>query len=241
MLAIFHTIVYEPIYNALIFFYNVIPGQDFGIAIILVTLILKFLLFPLSQKQIESQKKLQELQPKIKAIQEKNKNDKEKQTKELMEFYKTNKANPFGGCLPLIVQLVFLIAIYRVLLNISSANLMTDAGALYSFVSNPGQIRSLFVGLIDLSKPFWPFAVLAAGAQFYQTKMLMGKQPVVEKKDDKSPDFASIMNKQMLYLGPGLTFFIGIKFAAGLSLYWLVSTLFAIWQQWHLSKKNDNK
>jgi YidC/Oxa1 family membrane protein insertase len=237
MLAIFDTIVYQPIYNALIFLYNTIPGQDFGIAIILVTLILKFLLFPLSQKQIESQKKLQELQPKIKAIQDKHKNDKEKQTKELMEFYKTNKANPFGGCLPLVVQLVFLIAIYRVLLNISSANLMADAASLYSFVANPGQIQSLFIGLIDLSKPFWPFAVLAAGAQFYQTKMLMGKQPKPEA--GKNADFAQIMNKQMLFLGPGLTFFIGIKFAAGLSLYWLVSTVFAIWQQWHLSKKDN--
>lgn len=237
MAAIFHIIVYQPIYNALIFLYNIIPGHDFGIAIIVVTLLLKFLLFPLSQKQIEQQKKLQELQPKIKAIQDKHKNDKEKQTKELMEFYKTNKANPFGGCLPLIVQLVFLIAIYRVLLNISSANLMADAGSLYPFVSDPGQIRSLFIGLIDLSKPFWPFAVIAAGAQFYQTKMLMGKQPKVES--GKSADFAQIMNKQMLFLGPGLTFFIGIKFAAGLSLYWLVSTVFAIWQQWHLSKKDN--
>lgn len=240
MAAIFHSIVYQPIYNALIFFYNTIPGEDFGIAIILVTLLLKLLLFPLSQKQIEQQKKLQELQPKIKEIQDRNKDNKEKQTKELMEFYKTNKANPFGGCLPLIVQLVFLIAIYRVLMNISDANLMTDANTLYSFVSNPGQIQSLFIGLVDLSKPFWLFAVLAAGAQFVQTKMMMGKQSAVAKKDGKEADFASIMNKQMLYLGPGLTLFIGIKFAAGLSLYWLVSTLFAIWQQWHLAKK-DNK
>lgn len=238
MSAIFHSIIYQPLYNALIFLYNVVPGHDFGIAIVLITLLLKFILFPLSQKQIESQKKLQELQPKIKAIQERNKDNKEKQTKELMEFYKTNKANPFGGCLPLVVQMVFLIAIYRVLLNISSAHLMADTGALYSFVSDPGQIKSLFIGLIDLSKPFWPFAVLAAGAQFYQTKMLMGKQPPVAKEEGKNADFAQIMNKQMLYLGPGLTFFIGIKFAAGLSLYWLVSTLFAIWQQWHLAKKN---
>ena len=235
--AIFHSIIYQPIYNVLIFLYNVIPGHDFGIAIILVTLILKLLLFPLSQKQIEQQKKLQELQPKIKAIQEKNKDNKEKQTKELMEFYKTNKANPFGGCLPLIVQMVFLIAIYRVLLNISSAHLMADTSALYSFIPNPGQIQSLFIGFIDLSKPFWPFAILAAGAQFYQTKMLMGKQPPVSKEAGKNADFAQIMNKQMLYLGPGLTLFIGLKFAAGLSLYWLTSTLFAIWQQWHLAKK----
>ena len=71
MTALFHTIVYQPIYNLLVFLYDVVPGADFGIAIILVTVLLKTALFPLSQKQIESQKKLQEIQPKIKEIQKK--------------------------------------------------------------------------------------------------------------------------------------------------------------------------
>ena len=120
MSLFFNEVVYRPIYNFLIFTYNIIPFHDFGIAIIIVTIILKLILVPLSRKQIESQKKMQEIQPKIKAIQEKYKGNKEKQTKAMMDFYKENKTNPFSGCLPTIFQLVFLIAIYRVLFNISN-------------------------------------------------------------------------------------------------------------------------
>lgn len=236
----FHSFVYQPLYNILIFLYNIIPGHDFGIAIIVMTVLLKFALYPLSQKQIESQKKLQELQPKIKELQEKHKGDKERQTKELMEFYKKNKTNPFSGCLPIIFQLVFLIAIYRILFNISSAGLKIDGGALYSFVTNPGTVHQFFIGLVDLAKPNIPLAVMAAIAQFFQTKMLLGKNQAAPKSGSE-PDFTQIMNKQMVFLGPILTLFIGIKFPAGLALYWLVSTLFAIFQQLRVLKAQDNK
>src|SRR3989339_1181250 len=152
MSFLFNEVVYKPIYNFLIFTYNVIPLHDFGIAIIVVTLVLKFLLIPLSKKQIQSQKKMQEMQPKIKEIQKKYKDDKEKQSRALMEFFKMNKTNPFSGCLPTIFQLIFLIAIYQVLFNISKAGLLVDPKELYSFVSNPGQINQYFLGIIDLSK-----------------------------------------------------------------------------------------
>jgi YidC/Oxa1 family membrane protein insertase len=239
MFQIFYPTIYQPLYNTLVWLYNIIPGQDFGIAIIVITIILKTILIPLSKKQIESQLKLQELQPKIKDIQNKYKNDKQKQSQELMKFYKENKTNPFSGCLPMIIQLIFLIAIYRVFFNISSNNLNVDAGVLYSFVSNPGQINNMFIGLVDLSKPSIPLAVLAAISQYFQTKMLMAKQKnnSIQKSDSKSPDFSQIMSKQMLYLGPILTLFIGIKFPAGLALYWLFSTLFAVGQQAYLDKK----
>jgi YidC/Oxa1 family membrane protein insertase len=249
--AIFNTFIYQPIYNLLILTYNVVPFHDFGIAIIIVTVLIKLVLIPLSKKQIESQKKMQELQPKIKEVQNKYKNDKEKQTKALMDLYKTHKTNPFSGCLPLIFQLVFLIAIYRVLFNISNAGLRVDGAGLYSFVANPGQINQYFLGIVDLSKalnlgsltiaslPHIILVVLAAGFQYYQTKMLMGKQPKVESnKKDQKEDIAQMMSKQMLYMGPLLTLFIGIKFPAGLALYWLVSTAFAVVQQYSLEKKN---
>lgn len=240
MVEIFQSIIYQPIYNALVFLYNVIPGQDFGVAIIVTTVFLKLLLVPVSKKQIESQKKLQELQPKIKEIQNKHKNDKEKQTKELMDFYKKNKANPLSGCLPLVVQLVFLLAIYRVFINISAAGLVIKTEDLYSFVADPGKINHLFLGIVDLTKPNMILAVMAAAAQYFQTKMLMGKNKKEnedkDKKSDGKPDFASMMSKQMLYLGPFMTFFIGIKFAAGLALYWLVSTLFMLGQQMYINR-----
>lgn len=244
---LFDEIIYRPIYNLLIFMYSAIPFHDFGVAIILVTIFIKILLIPLSKKQIESQKKMQELQPKIKELQAKYKNDKEKQSRALMELYKEKKTNPFSGCLPMIVQLVFLIAIYRVLFNISEAGLTVNAADLYSFMPNPEQIHKMFIGIIDLasvldlgkitlaSLPQIILVIMAAGSQYIQTKMLMGKQaPVPAGKD---ADFSQMMSKQMLYLGPLLTLFIGIKFPAGLALYWLVSTVFMIVQQYLLEKK----
>ena len=113
MSQIFHAFIYQPIYNLLIFLYGIIPGHDLGVAIILLTLLVRFLLYPVAQKQIESQKKLQDLQPEIKKLQEKHKGDKEKQGRALMEFYKEKKVNPASGCLPLVIQIVFFIALYR--------------------------------------------------------------------------------------------------------------------------------
>ncbi len=243
---LFNEAVYRPLYNLLIFVYNTLSFHDFGIAIILVTIIIKLVLVPLSKKQIESQKKMQEMQPKIKEIQEKYKKDKEKQSKALMEFYKTNKANPFSGCLPTIFQLIFLIAIYRVLFNISSNNLLVDPKELYAFIPNPGQINQYFLGLVDLSKKVnlghitvgmvaqVILIIAAAAAQYFQMKMIMPKAP---PKTTSQPDLASTMSSQMMYLGPILTLFIGISYPSGLALYWLISTVFAIIQQKQLMKK----
>ncbi|MFA6183904.1 MAG: YidC/Oxa1 family membrane protein insertase [Parcubacteria group bacterium] len=247
MITIFHELIYQPLYNVLIFLYNVIPGGDFGIAIIIVTILLKSILIPLSKTQIQSQKRMQEIQPKLKEIQEKYKNDKERQTKEVMIFYKENKVNPFSGCFPIIIQLIFLIAIYRVIINISNAGLVIDGKDLYPFVKNPGEINKVFLGVVDLLKPSIPIAILAAAAQFWQTKLMMAKNKkkseVVkkEKAGDKSkdPDFSEIMNKQMMILGPALTLFIGIKFAAALPIYWLISTLFSVLQQLYIFKKEE--
>ena len=149
-----------------------------------------------------------------------------------MAFYKENKANPFAGCLPLIIQLVFLIAIYRVIINIATGGFVVNLSDLYSFVPNPGEINHFFLHLVDLTKPNYILAFLSAAAQYYQTKMLFQNQNTTKKENPSSePDFASIMNKQMLYLGPGMAFFIGATFPAALALYWLFSTLFMLFQQ----------
>lgn len=252
MSFLFNELVYKPIYNLLIFVYETMSFNDFGLAIILVTIVIKLILIPLSRKQIESQKKMTELQPKIKAVQEKYKDDKEKQSKALMDLYKENKTNPFGGCLPMIFQLVFLIAIYRVLFNISNAGFVVGSGDLYPFIHNPEKINNLFLGFVDLASTInlknidlqaisqMLIVILAAGSQFIQSKMMMAKQPKKEASSGND-DFTQIMSKQMLFLGPLLTLFIGIKFPIGLSLYWLVSTVFMIVQQHLLERKEIKK
>jgi len=256
----FHAIVYDPLYNMLIGLYDTVSFADFGIAIILTTIILKLFLIPLSRKQIESQKGLQEIQPKIKELQKKHKDDKEKQAKEIMALYKKEKINPLGGCLPLIIQLVFFIAIYRILIDVSGAEFVVNADLLYPFVSNPGKVETDFLGIIDLTQPNIVLAVITAAAQYWQMKMMMKnreketkKKEIKEEKalkdkstkENKKPepaDFAQMMNTQMLYIFPVLTLFIGVTFGAGLILYWLTSTLFMIAQQWYIMiHKTDTK
>lgn len=242
MAEIFHAAIYQPLYNALVFFYAGIPVHDFGIAIILTTILIKAAFFSLSRMQIEQQKRMQEIQPKLKAIQEKYKTDKAEQTKAIMACYKENKVNPFSGCLPLIVQLVFFITFYRVIINISSSGLVVNGADIYSFVPNPGEIKHLAFGFLDMVQASPVLGALGAIAQYFQTKMILpqagptdGKKE--EKKDGDMPDMAAIMGKQMLYIGPALVFFFSFQFPAALSLYWFVSTLLAWAQQkWIFSK-----
>ena len=236
MTQLFHSIIYQPIYNALIFLYNIVPGHDLGVAIILLTIIIRLILYPLAKKQIESQKKMQELQPEIKRVQDKYKGDKEKQGKELMNLYKEKKVNPASGCLPLVVQIIFIIALYRAL--VAGIN-FSECKDLYTFVACPARIGTSFLGILDLAKPSIVLAVLTAAAQFVQTKMMMGTMKTAPSSG--KGDFAQAMNKQMLYLGPLLTLFIGAKFPAGLPLYWLVMTLFMIGQQYLVMGRETEK
>ena len=110
---IYNTVLYDPIFNGMIWLYDVLPFHDMGVAIILLTLAIKIILFWPSLSALKSQKKLQETQPKINEIREKYKDNKEELGKQLMTFYKENKVNPFSSCLPLLIQLPILIALYR--------------------------------------------------------------------------------------------------------------------------------
>ena len=122
LITAFNEILYRPLFNILVLLYNIIPGDDLGIAIIVLTIGIKLVLYPLNQKAIKSQKALQELQPKIKEIQKKYK-DKTQQAEELLKLYKEAKINPFSGFLPLLIQIPILIALYKVFLGINGNQL----------------------------------------------------------------------------------------------------------------------
>ncbi len=232
--TIFNEAFYRPLFNGLIFLYNAIPYHDFGVAIILLTLLIRFVLYPLNQKAIRSQKALSELQPQIKEIQAKHKSDRAKQSQALMELYRQNKINPASGCLPLLIQLPVLFALYRVFLNgLNPKNLKE----LYSFVSRPEIINPWFFGLIDLSKSNWPMAILAGALTFIQSKMMIPSQT----KNPTAGDFSAMFSKQMVYLMPIMTVIIAWKLPAGLALYWIVITLFGIGQQYLVTRKKNGK
>jgi YidC/Oxa1 family membrane protein insertase len=187
MTDIFHIVIYQPLYNAVIFFYAGLPIQDFGIAIVLSTILIKAAFFSLSRMQIEQQKRMQEIQPKLKAIQEKYKSDKAEQTKAIMACYKENKVNPFAGCLPLIIQLVFFITFYRVIININTNGLVVNSADVYSFVPNPGEIKHVAFGFLDMVKASPVLGALAALAQYFQTKMILPQATAsTAKKETKA-------------------------------------------------------
>ena len=187
-------------------------------------------------KSIKSQRAMQQMQPKMDEIKNEHKDNKEEQTKALMAFYKENKINPLSSCLPMLVQLPIIFALYRVFMEGLSEN---SFEYLYSFVKRPDVIDSYFVGLINLSESNVALAVLAGGLQFVQAKMLM---PKMKKKKGKGMmgDISGMMSKQMTYFMPVITVFIAMSLPSGLALYWVATTIFTIGQQYLIVKSSDN-
>jgi len=228
IITIFNEVLYRPLFNALVWLYNFIPGDDLGLAIIILTVLIRFILYPLSKKAIQSQKAISKLQPKIKEIQKKYKN-KEEQAKAMMELYKKYKVNPMTGCLPILIQLPILIALYRVFFN----GLNPEAlNTLYSFIERPESLNVMFLGLIDLSQRNIFLAVLAGAFQFVQSRMIMPQNINKQKSESGKIDFSSMMTHQMIYMMPLVTIFIAWNLPSALPLYWIVITLFGVVQQY---------
>lgn len=230
MFQLFNVILYQPILNLLVVLYNIIPGQDLGVSIFALTVLIKLVLYPLTARSLKVQRQMQLLQPKINALQQKYKGQKEVLSRELMALYKLEKVNPFSSCLPLLIQLPFLIAVYRVFINGLKP---TALEGLYPFVTNPGQLNPIAFGFLNLAAARnWPLAIAAGLAQYWQAKLTQTKKPLVHGGGAKDEDMAAAMSKQMLYLMPAMTVFISISLPAGLAFYWLVMTLLTVGQQY---------
>ena len=165
-------------------------------------------------------------------ILEEYKNDKERQSQEIIKFYQKEKINPLGSLI-ILIQAPILIALYWVIRNGFQPEEMVY---LYSFISPPEVINPLFLGLINLSEPHLGLAILAGFCQFIQTKLSLKQtqtQLASKKKEtDLANQFLGIMQKQMLYFWPFFIVFILVKLPAAIGLYWLISSLFSIGQQY---------
>lgn len=234
MSELYQLIFYQPVLNLLIFFYNIVPGHDIGVAIVLLTIVIRLVLYPLNSQSIRSQKALQSLQPKINELKKKYAHDKQELGRAMMALYKEEKVNPFSSCLPLLIQLPFLIAVFQVFragLGNESLNLV------YSFIARPEAVSHISMGFLDLAKPSPVLAVLAGIAQFWQAKMMSTKRPPKNVPGSKDEDMLAIMNKQMVYFMPAITVFIGLTFPGGLTLYWFLTTLFTGLQQLYMFRE----
>jgi YidC/Oxa1 family membrane protein insertase len=215
--------LYRPILNSLVWLYVSLPWNDVGLAIVLLTVAIRIILTPILWKGQNAQKKLSSLQPEMKRIQEQHKNDREGQGKAMMELYAQNKVNPFSGCLLLLVQLPVLIALFQVFQKGFNAS---ELQYLYSFVSNPGVLNPVSFGFLDLSKGNLIIGVVAAITQYFQTKLMMPQTPPSGKND-----FASIMQRQSLYIFPALILVWSYTLPSALALYWTTLNTFGIVQE----------
>jgi YidC/Oxa1 family membrane protein insertase len=148
----------------------------------------------------------------------------------MMELYKEHGVNPLSSCLPILIQLPILIALYQVLSKALKGNL----NGLYHFVANPGQLNVDFLGLIDLTKPNIAFAILSGVVQFWQSRIISSWQVKNTDPNAEVDPTAKILNAQMMYIFPLVSVFIAWKLPAGLPLYWITTTLFAVAQQYYV-------
>lgn len=238
MLSLWNTLLYEPFLNFLALIVSVVPGGDLGIAIIILTLVIKFLLYPLSKKSIEGQLKLKKLEPELQKIRKSGKS-KEEQARLTFELYKQNNTNPFSGCLLVLIQIPIIFALYYVFFK----GLNFNIDSLYSFVPKPENLNTYFLGFIDISQKSYTLAVLAGISQFLQAYFM--PTPTNSNEDESgefnfAQSFAKSMQMQMKYVFPFIVFFISYNISGAIALYWAVSNLFAVFQQVYLNKKTKN-
>jgi len=224
------TLLYQPIYNLLLVFISIVPGGDVGIALIIVTLIVKALLFPLTQRSIESQLKMRALEPQIAKLKEET-TDKVEQNKRTYELYKKNKINPFSGCLLILIQLPIIIALYIVLRDFNTTSVLP-----YSFVQHPEVFNVKFLGLVDLTGKSILFAVLAGLTQFIQGKLMQGRQSKPQGQGMQA-QLAKTMQIQMVYFIPLITAYVAYQFSAAVALYLITSNIVTILQELYTARR----
>lgn len=256
--TLWNQILIWPILNLLIAFYKLfeflhIPGP-LGFAIILLTIAIRLLLYPFMQAQLKSAKKMADLKPHLDAINTKHKDDKKKIQQAQMDLYKEHGINPAAGCLPLLVQMPVLIALYNVFYQVlNNGNLNEIVSAINHVVYVPmlklTALDITFFGANLGVKPsqyathgWWLLSVplITAGLQWYQSKLMMPSTnsnlkiqtvKLEEKKEEKKEDTAAEMQKQMAMITPIMFGFFALQFPLGLALYWNVFGLFGIMQQ----------
>jgi len=230
----FNTVFFEPLLNGLIFLINILPFHDVGLAIIVLTVAVRFIIFPLNHSAIVTQQKIKQLEPALKDIKEKYKKDNQEQAKKTMELYRSHGVNPFSGFVTLLVQIPIIIALYQVF----TAGVQFDLNHVYSFIKIPEKLNLSFLGFFDLTQKSYLLAFITGLTQFIQMQLAT---PPIKKSDSAQKSFkddlARNMNIQMRYIMPVFVFFIVSRLSSGLSVYWTTMNVFAIIHESIVRKK----
>lgn len=233
----FRQLLVYPLFNLLVVIYALLPGHDFGLAVVVLTILVRLAVWPLVSKQLHSQRALQKLAPEAAKVRAQAKGDKQKESQLLMELYKEKGVNPFSSLLPLFVQLPILIALFIMIQEIVKDGQI--ASLAYEPVRNLPFVRDLLagnvqfkpslLGLVDMSKPHLALAVAAGATQYWQAKQL-----APAKSSD--PQAKALAMTTVIF--PFLTIFIAMTLPSALSLFWTVTSLVAIFQQQLVLKRD---
>lgn len=243
MKILWETYLYEPIYNVLIFIINNITFYDVGFAIILVTIVVKLALSPLTKKSIKTQILMKRMEPELKEIK-KNFPNKEEQAKKTFDLYKKYGTNPFSGCLVVLLQFPIIIALYYVFLD----GISIKPENIYSFIQIPAVLHTNFLGLIEMSSQSIVLGILAAISQFIlgylsspkkDKKIEIVKENSVRETKDFQEQLSDSMQMNIKYFLPLFIGFIAWKISAAIAIYLIVSNIFTIVQEWYIRKQMD--
>lgn len=236
---IWHTFFFDPVYNTLIFFIDIVPGGDIGVAIILTTVLVKVLLLPLSVKAAKTQVVMRELDPKLKALKKEHVDDREAQAKAMMELYKEAGLNPFASIFLVFLQIPIIISLYLSVYSgggVALPGINTDL--LFSFIPEPAVVTMLFLGVIDIAGRSLPLALLAGITQFFQARISIPpaapREPGAET--DFKSDFQRSMQVQMRYVLPVIIFVVAYTISAAIALYFAVSNIIALLQELYIRR-----
>lgn len=233
--AFFTNAIYNPIYNALALLVGFVPGGDVGVAMIILTILIKLALFPLSLKALETQAAMQEIDPELKALRKKYDNNREELARQTMALLKERNVNPFASIFLILIQLPIIFGLYFVFLS-EGTNGGFDPGLLYSFVPNPETASFLFLGVLSLTGKSVVLALLVGITQFINARLMQLPTPSGEA-GSFSHDMAKSMQLQMKYVFPVVMAFVAYVISAAIALYFLVSNLFQLFQELYLRRK----
>jgi len=240
MIGVFwNTVFYNPLYNGFVFLAAVAPWADMGIVIVLFTIVIKLALFPFSMKATKTQQAVKDIEPEIKKLKEKYKDDKQEQAVKTMELYKEKNIKPFSGFLLILIQMPIIFAMYFIFLRGGLPEVNLDI--LYSFINSPGALNTSFLGIIDVTSKSIILALLTGITQFFHTKLSMSKieKPATKTKFGEGSvkdDFARTMKLQMRYVLPVFVAFISYTLSAAIAIYWTTSNIFHILQELYVIK-----
>lgn len=234
MIGLFNTFIYEPIYNALALIVTTIPGGDVGVAIILLTIVIKLALFPLSLSAIRTQVLMREIDPQLKKIKKDFENNREELARRTMALLKEKKVNPFASIFLILIQIPVILGLYFVF-SLNGAGSGFNPDVLYSFVSLPENASFMFLGLVDLTGKSFLLAAAVAVTQFYNARLMM---PMTPQGDEGSlqHDLAKSMNLQMRYVFPIVMGVVAYIISAAIALYFLISNLFQLFQELYVKR-----